>query len=301
MTETVRPPKEAAEIMPAAIHPLQLFNEGGLDPLLEHIERAAGQLLPDDADQRIDERQIRDLMKSVAYKVARSKVVIDDAGAELVADWKAKVAVVDTERRRARQILDDLRDSIKAPALAWEAEEKRLQAEQERQEEIAAVYEEAWEANRQFDQARELEERERQLREEEERIRKEREEVERQKRQAEEIERARQEERERAAQEAQEREERIRKEEQARAEAERQERERARQAELDRKMKAQVEEEERQAAAAADRAHRQLVNRQIRDDLVANGIPSSTANDVVRLAAKGEIPRLSIDYRRTGQ
>lgn len=52
----------------------------------------------------------RKLCAAVAYKVARSKTAIDEAGKALVADWKEKCKVIDSRRKLARDELDALKD-----------------------------------------------------------------------------------------------------------------------------------------------------------------------------------------------
>lgn len=66
-------------------------------------------------------------IKSVAHRVARTKTALDDLGKELVADWKAKSAAVDTQRRRIREALDAIKDAVRRPLTEWEIEEEGRQ------------------------------------------------------------------------------------------------------------------------------------------------------------------------------
>ena len=66
-------------------------------------------------------------IKSVAHRVARTKTALDDLGKDLVADWKAKSAAVDTQRRRIREALEKLKDDIRRPLTEWEIEEEGRQ------------------------------------------------------------------------------------------------------------------------------------------------------------------------------
>jgi hypothetical protein len=62
-------------------------------------------------------------LSSVAYRVARTKTALDEAGKLLVADIKAQVATIDAERRRIRETLDALKAEIAQPVTQWEAAE----------------------------------------------------------------------------------------------------------------------------------------------------------------------------------
>jgi len=69
----------------------------------------------------------RDAIASMAYKVARTKTAIDDAGKKLTEDARSRISTIDAARREIRVRLDALRDEVRAPLNAWEAaEEARL-------------------------------------------------------------------------------------------------------------------------------------------------------------------------------
>lgn len=71
----------------------------------------------------------RKAARSLAYKVARSKTALDDMGKDLVADWKAKSAKVDAERKAIRDGLDVLKAEVMKPVEEWEeSEEQRVTA-----------------------------------------------------------------------------------------------------------------------------------------------------------------------------
>lgn len=75
----------------------------------------------------------RKAVASLAYKVARTKTAIDDAGKLLTEEWRGKISVVDKARREIRERLDGLRDEVRAPLTKWEAdEEARLKVVDER-------------------------------------------------------------------------------------------------------------------------------------------------------------------------
>lgn len=62
---------------------------------------------------------------SLAYKVARTKTAIDDAGKKLNEEARARINAVDESRREIRQQLDALKDDVRKPLTEWEAAEER--------------------------------------------------------------------------------------------------------------------------------------------------------------------------------
>lgn len=65
----------------------------------------------------------RDAVKSLAFKVVKSKTALDEAGKRLTEEARDQIAKVDAARRDIRTRLDALRDEVRAPLDAWEAEE----------------------------------------------------------------------------------------------------------------------------------------------------------------------------------
>ncbi|MFT0875097.1 hypothetical protein VRZ08_00945 [Rhodopseudomonas sp. G2_2311] len=66
-------------------------------------------------------------VKSVAYKVARSKTILDEIGKEHVAEIKKQSAGIDAERKALRDRLDALKGEISRPVDEWEeAEANRI-------------------------------------------------------------------------------------------------------------------------------------------------------------------------------
>lgn len=302
MTETALIPLEA-------INAVEVFTGGAMDDLLERIRQETVTLVPD-----VSTPTGRKEIASIAYKVARSKTTIDEAGKQLVADWKARAAKVDEARRKARDYLDALKDEVRKPLTEWEEEQARVEREAQ---EKARLEREAEERR----QREELERREAELRAREEAIAKAEaaaaakeaaEKAERER--AEREERIRREVEERARREAEEAVERERKaaeraQEEARLAVERAERERAeafRAAEERAKREAEERELARQAEAARQRAederraadieNRRRVNNAALGALVTHGIDDETAKRVITLIASGQIPAVSIRY-----
>lgn len=304
-----------------SVNGIELFTGAGkLDELLAKIRQETATIVPD-----VSCDKGRKEIASIAYKVARSKTVIDDAGKALVAEWKANSAKVDAERKKARDYLDSLKDEIRQPLNDWEAEQERIAKE-------AAEAEERARAEAEAARLAEIEAREAAIRDREAAIAK----AEADRLDAEE---AAQAERDRAA-----REERIRSEaaESAKKEAaeavgraereaaESRERERlaAERAELEKTAAAERAERERREAVAAaeqraaaeaarvererkaeadrieaenarraaDREHRKTINNAALAALVDGGIDAEVAKAVITLIASGSVPAVSINY-----
>ncbi|QII40567.1 hypothetical protein G3M83_09170 [Rouxiella badensis] len=71
----------------------------------------------------------------MAADVRSTKVMIDVAGKDLVAEMKKRPAMVDASRRKVREALDDLAIEIRKPVTDWEAEQDRIAAEKAAEEE----------------------------------------------------------------------------------------------------------------------------------------------------------------------
>lgn len=78
----------------------------------------------DALDADVSTEKGRKAIASMAYKVARTKTAIDDAGKKLNEEARAKISAVDESRREIRQQLDDLKDEVRAPLTKWEIAEK---------------------------------------------------------------------------------------------------------------------------------------------------------------------------------
>jgi colicin import membrane protein len=290
------------------LNALDLFTGEAMDPVIAQIKALVDKHVPD-----VSTAKGRGEIASLARRVASSKVVLDDLGKNLVADWKEKAKKVDVVRKRMRDELDALRDSARLPLTNWEV----VEAERFRQEELERALEVAWE---EAHAERDLRERERIVREKEaeqarleaerkakeeserlERERKEREErialeaAERAKREAEtaiQRERERAEKAERAAEEAAARakEEQeawavLRAEQQAREEGERKERER---------LIAEKAERERQEKITTNKRHRLALEHAAVDSATDEGLPDPEA--WILAIAAGKIKHVTINY-----
>lgn len=99
--------------------PAELFDGKGLDPILQRIKDQVTGFVPN-----LETATGRKEIASMAHKVAKSKVILDDLGKSLVAGWKEKAKTVDNERKRMRDYLDALKDEVRQPLTEWEEEER---------------------------------------------------------------------------------------------------------------------------------------------------------------------------------
>lgn len=113
---------------PAAIDPKVVFADGGAESVIAEIEAQARGAASDD----LSTATARKTIAGLAYRVARTKTALDDAGKDHVADLKLAAKVVDAERKKLRDRLDALRDEVRKPLTDWEeAEERRIEGQQE--------------------------------------------------------------------------------------------------------------------------------------------------------------------------
>lgn len=116
-----------AVLEPRVLVPAEVFAPGGVKALLDRIA----------AEVRGTKRDIstaagREQIRSLAYKLARSKVALDKAGQELTEEWRTKTAAVNAERKTIRDFMDALADEVRKPLTDWENEEKERVAGHER-------------------------------------------------------------------------------------------------------------------------------------------------------------------------
>ncbi len=109
------------------LNAVKIFQEDGMKVVLDGIESKALAIVAD-----VETEGGRKEIASVAYKVARSKTLIDDMGKKMVSKWKADAKKVDAVRKEARDFLDGVKDQVRAPLTDWEAiEAKRKEEEAE--------------------------------------------------------------------------------------------------------------------------------------------------------------------------
>jgi hypothetical protein len=106
---------------------LSLFQPNGLDQILDKIRSEVALHVPDISTERG-----RKAISSLTRKISSSKVRIDDLGKDLVSEAKSQIGMIDAERKRGRDYLDNLRDDTRRPLTEWEdAEKSRVQAHED--------------------------------------------------------------------------------------------------------------------------------------------------------------------------
>ncbi|MEO1949279.1 hypothetical protein [Thioclava sp.] len=106
-------------MLPAGTDLAALFkDQAAVDPLIERIEKEVRAHVPDTSSAKG-----REAIKSLAYKVARSKTALDDAGKALNEEARAQINQVDAARRKIRDRLDALKDEARKPLTEWEEAE----------------------------------------------------------------------------------------------------------------------------------------------------------------------------------
>lgn len=95
-----------------------LFGSGQVETIVSAIEAQVRAEVIDIASP-----DGRKAAKSLAYKVARSKTILDEIGKEHVAEIKAQSAKIDAERKTLRDRLDALKAEVSRPVDQWEEAE----------------------------------------------------------------------------------------------------------------------------------------------------------------------------------
>jgi hypothetical protein len=99
-----------------------LVDKQKCEQLYAHIQREIDAFEPDLTTQKG-----RDAIKSLAFKITRTKTAIDAAGKELNEEARAKINAVDAARRDAREKLDAMAKAVRQPLTDWEeAEAERV-------------------------------------------------------------------------------------------------------------------------------------------------------------------------------
>jgi colicin import membrane protein len=102
----------------ATLTPATVFAPGGVESIISKLETEV-RAIPRD----ISTEEGREAVKSLAYKVARSKTALDEMGKELVSGIKAQAATIDAERRIIRDRCDALKVEVRGDLDAWELAE----------------------------------------------------------------------------------------------------------------------------------------------------------------------------------
>ena len=96
-----------------------VFKQGGIDPYIKKVrDEVTGHVFDLETDKGRKE------IASLAHKVAKSKTYLDGLGKDLVSTIKAQAKVIDSERKKMRDDLDELKEEIRRPLTEWEEKEK---------------------------------------------------------------------------------------------------------------------------------------------------------------------------------
>jgi hypothetical protein len=111
-----------------SITPMTVFTtENGPDPIIQAIKNEVAKFTPD-----ISTKAGREEIKSMAYKIARTKTTLDDLGSKLTEDMKRQVKVVDSSRKKIWDELETLQKDTRKPLTDWENIEKDRVANHEK-------------------------------------------------------------------------------------------------------------------------------------------------------------------------
>lgn len=100
--------------------------DNGLDPYVQQVKDEVNNFEHD-----LSTGAGRKRSASLAAKVAKMKVKLDNLGKDLVAEWKSNSKKVDGARKKMRDDLDELKVIARKPLSDWEAEQERLEAEKQ--------------------------------------------------------------------------------------------------------------------------------------------------------------------------
>lgn len=134
---------------------VEVFSSDNAEKLIEGIEKEVRSFVPD-----LSNVKGRKEIASLSAKVSKSKVVLDNLGKTLVADWKASAKLVDNDRRMVRDRLDSLRDEVRKPLTDWEAKEKASIEAERLAKELLQAHEQALSEDNLFNRQREIERKE---------------------------------------------------------------------------------------------------------------------------------------------
>ena len=136
------------------ITPSEVFVPNGLDIIIAGVKAKKKEFESETYD--IEVETDRKKISSFAYQITRSKTFVDGKGKDYVGELKKKTKEIDEERKRFRDIMDELVAEVKKPVTEWEEKEKE-RAERERQIELFNMdHEEAIQMNDLINREREI-------------------------------------------------------------------------------------------------------------------------------------------------
>lgn len=101
-------------------NPLEVFSTPkGLDAVIDKIEAEVKNI-----DRDISTEEGRNNIRSIAFKLAKSKTALDKMGKDLTENQRKQIELVNTERKRAWERMEVLQHEIRQPLTDWENAEK---------------------------------------------------------------------------------------------------------------------------------------------------------------------------------
>ncbi|MDX0617331.1 hypothetical protein GOC93_27360 [Sinorhizobium medicae] len=114
--------------LPAVPNVSTFTDEAEFNKLFEAIQEKVDEHKPD-----VSTKKGRDEIKSLAHKIAKTKVALDRQGFALTEEWRINKKKVDETRGKIKERLETLQASVRKPVDDWEAaEEARLDALKDR-------------------------------------------------------------------------------------------------------------------------------------------------------------------------
>ncbi|HDL6888337.1 TPA: hypothetical protein PXL93_004346 [Yersinia enterocolitica] len=116
-----------------------LLNDKFIDELIDNVRKTAGSVVGD-----LKTTKGRGVYITMADQVRKSKTAFEVRAKELVAELKARPALIDANRKKFRDEMDKIAVDIRKPVTEYEAEQERLKQEAEakkKAEELAAEIE----------------------------------------------------------------------------------------------------------------------------------------------------------------
>jgi len=108
-------------------NPLVVFSTPhGLDAIIDKIEAEVKNI-----DRDISTEEGRDNIRSIAFKLAKSKTALDKMGKDLTEEQRKQIEAVNAERKRAWERMETLQHEIRKPLTDWEDAEKKRVADHE--------------------------------------------------------------------------------------------------------------------------------------------------------------------------
>jgi colicin import membrane protein len=119
LSEVLEAPQSNALVVAGApVTAITLFAQGGVETILSRLEAEVRSVKRD-----ISTPRGRKEIKSLAFKVARSKTALDEMGKDLNEAKRAEINKVDADRRVIRERCDALKEEVLSELTAWEAKE----------------------------------------------------------------------------------------------------------------------------------------------------------------------------------